>query len=57
MTARPFVSRNPWSEESGQVIGNLIAMAYRRMPELEHLQNNPLLPAIPRDYGRYRHVC
>ena len=38
-------------------IENFIAMAYLRMSKLEHLPKNPLLSAIPRDYGRYRHVC
>ncbi|AVR90114.1 ISL3 family transposase [Thauera aromatica] len=38
-------------------IDNFIAMAYLRMSKLKHLPNNPLVPAIPRDYGRYRHVC
>jgi transposase len=32
-------------------------MAYLRMSKLKHLPQNPLVPAIPRDYGRYRHVC
>ncbi|APR05325.1 ISL3 family transposase [Thauera chlorobenzoica] len=36
---------------------NFIAIAYLRMSKLEHLPKNPLVPAIPRDYGRYRHVC
>lgn len=35
---------------------NLIAISYLRMSKLEHLPNSPLVPAIPRDYGRYRHV-
>ena len=34
-----------------------IAIAYLRMSKLEHLPQSPLVPAIPRDYGRYRHVC
>jgi transposase len=38
-------------------IENFIAMAYLRMSRLEHLPQNPLAPAVPRDYGRYRHVC
>ena len=38
-------------------IENFIAMAYLRMSKLEHLPKKPLLSAIPRDYGRYRHVC
>ena len=36
---------------------NFIAIAYLRMSKLEHLPQSPLVPAIPRDYGRYRHVC
>ena len=36
---------------------NFIAIAYLRMSKLEHLPKNPLMPAIARDYGRYRHVC
>ncbi len=36
---------------------NFIAIAYLRMSKLAHLPQNPLVPAIPRDYGRYRHVC
>jgi len=27
------------------------------MPKLKHLPQNPLVPAVTRDYGRYRHVC
>ena len=38
-------------------IENFIAMAYLRMSKLKHLPQNPLIPAIARDYGRYRHVC
>ena len=38
-------------------VGNFIAIAYLRMSRLKHLPGNPLIPAIPRDYGRYRHVC
>jgi len=38
-------------------IENFIAMAYLRMSKLKHLPQNPLVPAIARDYGRYRHVC
>ena len=38
-------------------VENFIAIAYLRMSKLEHLPKNPLLPAIARDYGRYRHVC
>ena len=34
-----------------------IAMAYLRMSKLKHLPQNPLVPAVARDYGRYRHVC
>ncbi len=37
-------------------IENFIAIAYLRMSRLKHLPQNPLLPAIPRDYGRYRHA-
>ena len=36
---------------------NLIAIAYLRMSTLEHLPKNSLVPAISRDYGRYRHIC
>ena len=36
---------------------NFIAIAYLRMSKLEHLPQSPLVPAIARDYGRYRHVC
>lgn len=36
---------------------NFIAIAYLRMSKLEHLPQNPLVPAVARDYGRYRHVC
>ena len=36
---------------------NFIAIAYLRMSKLKHLPQSPLVPAIPRDYGRYRHVC
>lgn len=36
---------------------NFIAIAYLRMSKLKHLPSNPLVPAIRRDYGRYRHVC
>jgi transposase len=36
---------------------NFIAIAYLRMSKLKHLPNNPFVPAIPRDYGRYHHVC
>ena len=36
---------------------NFIAIAYLRMSKLEHLPQSPLVPAIPRDYGHYRHVC
>ena len=32
-------------------------VAYLRMSKLEHLPKNPMVPAIPREYGRYRHVC
>lgn len=38
-------------------IENFIAMAYLRMSKLEHLPRSPLAPAVPREYGRYRHVC
>ena len=38
-------------------IENFIAMAYLRMSKLKHLPQNPLVPAVARDYGRYRHVC
>ncbi|TXH79737.1 ISL3 family transposase, partial [Thauera aminoaromatica] len=38
-------------------IENFIAMAYLRMSKLKHLPHNPLVPAVARDYGRYRHVC
>ena len=38
-------------------IENFIAMAYLRMSKLKHLPQNPWVPAIPRDYWRYRHVC
>lgn len=38
-------------------IGNFIAVAYLRMSKLKHLPANPLAPAIPRELGRYRHVC
>ena len=38
-------------------IENFIAMAYLRMSRLAHLPQNPMAPAIPRDYGCYRHVC
>jgi transposase len=38
-------------------VQNFIAIAYLRMSKLKHLPSNPLVPAIPRDYGRYRHVC
>ena len=33
------------------------ATAYLRMSRLAHLPQNPMAPAIPRDYGCYRHVC
>lgn len=36
---------------------NFITIAYLRMSELNHLPNNPLVPAIPSNYGCYRHVC
>ncbi len=36
---------------------NFIAIAYLRMSKLKHLPQSPLVPAIARDYGRYRHVC
>lgn len=38
-------------------VQNFIAIAYLRMSKLKHLPTNPLVPAIPREYGRYRHVC
>lgn len=38
-------------------VRNFIAIAYLRMSKLKHLPSNPLVPATPRDYGRYRHVC
>lgn len=38
-------------------IENFISIAYLRMSKLKHLPSNPLVPAIARDYGRYRHVC
>jgi transposase len=38
-------------------VENFIAVAYLRMSKLAHLPKSPFLPAIPRDYGRYRHVC
>lgn len=38
-------------------IENLISIAYLRMSKLKHLPANPFVPAIDRDYGRYRHVC
>jgi len=38
-------------------VENFIAMAYLRMSKLKHLPQNPLVPAVARDYGRYRHVC
>ena len=38
-------------------LDNFIAIAYLRMSKLEHLPKNPMVPAIPREYGRYRHVC
>lgn len=38
-------------------INNFIAMAYLRMSKLKHLPQTPLVPAVARDYGRYRHVC
>ena len=52
-----LVQRTKAAARGFRDVGNLIAMAYLRMSKLEHLPNNPLLPAIPRDYGRYRHVC
>lgn len=36
---------------------NFITIAYLRMSKLKQLPNNPLVPAIARDYGRDRHVC
>ncbi|MCP8464630.1 ISL3 family transposase [Pseudomonas sp. ZM23] len=38
-------------------VGNFIAVAYLRMSKLKHLPANPLIPAISREIGRYRHVC
>lgn len=38
-------------------VQNFIAIAYLRMSKLKHLPKNPLVLAIPREYGRYRHVC
>ena len=38
-------------------VTNFIAVAYLRMSKLKHLPTNPLVPAIPRDYGRTCHVC
>jgi transposase len=38
-------------------VENFIAIAYLRMSKLKYLPNNPLVPSMPRDYGRYRHVC
>lgn len=38
-------------------IENFISIAYLRMSKLKHLPANPFVPAISRDYGRYRHVC
>lgn len=36
---------------------NFIAITYLRMSKLKHLPRSPLAPAIPREYGRYRHLC
>ena len=38
-------------------VTNFIAVAYLRMSKLKHLPINPLVPAIPRNYGRTFHVC
>ena len=38
-------------------VQNFIAIAYLRMSKLKHLPENPLVSAILREYGRYRHVC
>jgi len=38
-------------------VRNFIAIAYLRKSKLKHLPSNPLVPAVPRDYGRYRYVC
>ena len=40
-----------------RTIENFIAMAYLRMSKLKHLPTSPMVPAVPRQYGRYRHVC
>lgn len=38
-------------------IENFIAMAYLRMSKLKHLPQNPMVPAVDRNYGCRRHVC
>ena len=40
-----------------RTVHNFLSIAYLRMSKLKHLPQNPLVPAIARDYGRYRHVC